>query len=43
MGVGAQLCQAANLVMSKQGLTGGFSPLSGVMIRMATGMIVIWM
>lgn len=43
MGVGAQLCQAANLVMSKQGLVGGFSPLSGVMIRMATGMIAIWL
>jgi drug/metabolite transporter (DMT)-like permease len=41
-GVLAQLCQQANLVMSKQGLAGGYPALSGVMIRMVTGMIVIW-
>ncbi len=42
-GVLAQLCQQANLVMSKQGLAGGYPALSGVMIRMVTGMIAIWL
>ncbi len=42
-GVLAQLCQQANLVMSKQGLAGGFPALSGVMIRMVTGLAAIWL
>jgi drug/metabolite transporter (DMT)-like permease len=42
-GVLAQLCQQANLVMSKQGLMGGYPALSGVMIRMVTGLIAIWL
>lgn len=42
-GVLAQFCQQANLVMSKQALTGGFPPLSGVMIRMVVGLIAIWL
>lgn len=42
-GVLAQLCQQAGLVMSKQGLAGGYPALSGVMIRMVTGMVVIWL
>lgn len=41
-GVLAQLCQQANLVMSKQGLAGGYPALSGVMIRMVVGMTAIW-
>lgn len=42
-GVLAQLCQQANLVMSKRGLADGFPPLSGVMIRMVVGMTAIWL
>jgi drug/metabolite transporter (DMT)-like permease len=42
-GVLAQLCQQANLVMAKQGLAGGYPALSGVMIRMVTGLVVIWL
>lgn len=42
-GVLAQLCQQANLVMSKQGLAGGYPALSGVMIRMLVGMVAIWL
>ncbi|MGE5601566.1 MAG: DMT family transporter [Nitrososphaerales archaeon] len=42
-GVLAQLCQQANLVMSKQGLAGGYPALSGVMIRMVVGLIAIWL
>ena len=42
-GVLAQLCQQANLVMSKHGLAGGYPALSGVMIRMLTGLIAIWL
>lgn len=41
-GAGAQLCQAAGLVMAKRGLADGFPALSGVMIRMVVGMIVLW-
>jgi drug/metabolite transporter (DMT)-like permease len=42
-GVLAQLCQQANLVMSKQGLSGGYPALSGVMIRMVVGLVAIWL
>lgn len=41
-GVGAQICQAAHMVMSKHGLADGFPALSGVMIRMVVGMAVLW-
>ncbi len=41
-GIGAQLCQAGHLVMSKRGLADGFPALSGVMIRMVVGLIVLW-
>jgi drug/metabolite transporter (DMT)-like permease len=42
-GAGAALCQAAGLVTAKRGLAGGFPPLSGVMIRMTTAMVVMWL
>ena len=41
-GLGAGLCQAAGLVLSKPALAGGYPALSAVMIRMTVGMIVIW-
>jgi drug/metabolite transporter (DMT)-like permease len=41
-GLGAALCQAANLVTAKQGLAGDFSALSGTMIRMTFAAIVMW-
>ena len=41
-GLGAGLCQAAGLVLSKPALADGFPALSAVMIRMTVGMIVIW-
>ncbi len=41
-GLGAALCQAANLVIAKQGLAGGFSALSGTMIRMSIAAAAIW-
>lgn len=42
-GLGAALCQAAGLVIAKPGLDGGFSALSATLIRMTTGMIVMWL
>ena len=41
-GLGAALCQATNLVMAKQGLAGGYSALSGTMIRMTFAAAVMW-
>lgn len=41
-GVASNLCQALNLVLAKQGLVGGFSPLSAVMIRMTVALVAIW-
>ena len=41
-GLGAGLCQAANLVIAKQGLGGGFPALSGTMIRMSIAAAAIW-
>jgi len=41
-GLGAGLCQASGLVLSKPALAGGYPALSAVMIRMTVGMIVIW-
>ncbi len=42
-GLGAALCQAAGLVIAKPGLSGGFPALSGTLIRMMTGMSVMWL
>ncbi len=42
-GLGAGLCQAAGLVIAKPGLAGDFPALSGTLIRMLTGMIVMWL
>jgi drug/metabolite transporter (DMT)-like permease len=41
-GLGAGLCQAAGLVLSKPALADGFPALSAVMIRMTVGMVVLW-
>jgi len=41
-GLGAALCQAANLVIAKQGLAGGFPALSGTMIRMSVAAAAMW-
>ena len=41
-GLGAGLCQATGLVLSKPALADGFPALSAVMIRMSVGMVVIW-
>jgi drug/metabolite transporter (DMT)-like permease len=41
-GLGAALCQAANLVTAKQGLAGGFPALSATMIRMTFAAFVMW-
>lgn len=42
-GVGAQVCNAGQLVTAKRGLIGEFPPLSAVMIRMTVAMLVIWL
>jgi drug/metabolite transporter (DMT)-like permease len=39
----SSLCQATNLVLSKQGLVGGFPALSAVMIRMTVGLLALWL
>lgn len=41
-GLGAGLCQAAGLVLSKPALGDGFPALSAVMIRMSVAMVVLW-
>jgi drug/metabolite transporter (DMT)-like permease len=41
-GLGAAIGQAVGFVLSKQGLTGGFSPISGNVIRMFAAVIVLW-
>ncbi len=41
-GLGAALCQAANLVVAKPGLAGGFAALSGTMIRMSVAALMMW-
>ena len=43
LGLGAALCQAAGLTLSKMGLTNGFSPLSGVSIRMIVAAGALWL
>jgi drug/metabolite transporter (DMT)-like permease len=41
-GLGAGFCQAANLVLAKPALGGGFPALSAVMIRMSVAMVLLW-
>jgi len=41
-GLGAATGQALGLVLAKNGLYGGFSPISANLIRMLTAMIVLW-
>ncbi len=41
-GIGAAACQALGLVVAKKGLDGGFSALSGVMIRMSVAAVLLW-
>jgi drug/metabolite transporter (DMT)-like permease len=41
-GLGAATGQAIGYVLSKQGLTGGFSPIAGNSIRMLAAVIVLW-
>jgi drug/metabolite transporter (DMT)-like permease len=42
LGLGASVCQAAGLTLSKLGLGGDFPALSGVVIRMLAGFIALW-
>ncbi len=42
LGLGASVCQALGLILSKVGLAGGYSALSGVEIRILVAMIAIW-
>jgi len=41
-GLGAAIGQAVGFVLSKQGLTDGFSPIAGNAIRMLAAVIVLW-
>lgn len=41
-GVGAATGQAVGYILSKQGLTDGFSPLAGNSIRMLAAVVVLW-
>jgi drug/metabolite transporter (DMT)-like permease len=41
-GLGAATGQAVGFVLSKQGLTGGFSPIAGNAIRMLVAAVVLW-
>lgn len=41
-GLGAAIGQAVGYVLSKQGLTGGFSPIAGNSIRMLAAVIALW-
>lgn len=41
-GLGAAAGQAVGFVLSKQGLSGGFSPIAGNAIRMLAAVIVLW-
>jgi drug/metabolite transporter (DMT)-like permease len=41
-GLGAAAGQAAGYILSKQGLTDGFSPIAGNSIRMLAAVIVLW-
>ena len=41
-GLGAAIGQAVGFVLSKQGLSDGFSPIAGNSIRMLTAVIILW-
>ncbi len=41
-GLGAATAQAVGYVLSKQGLTGGFSPIAGNSIRMLAAVVALW-
>jgi drug/metabolite transporter (DMT)-like permease len=41
-GIGAVLGQAIGFVLSKKGLAGNFSPLSGVLMRIVVATLVMW-
>ncbi len=43
LGLGAAACQAIGLILSKQGLLGDYPALSGVVIRMLTATVAIWL
>jgi drug/metabolite transporter (DMT)-like permease len=43
LGLGASLCQAVGLILSKVGLEGDYSALSGVEIRILVAMVSIWL
>jgi len=43
VGLGAAACQAIGLILSKQGLSGDYPALSGVVIRMLTATAAIWL
>lgn len=42
-GLGGALGQAGGYILSKQGLAGGFPPLSATLIRMIVAMLAIWL
>lgn len=42
LAVASGLCQALGLIIAKRGLVGDFAPLSAVIIRMSSAMIVMW-
>jgi drug/metabolite transporter (DMT)-like permease len=42
-GIGGVLGQAFGLILSKRGLEGGVSPLSGVLIRIIVAAVVLWL
>ena len=42
MGLGGALCQVLGLLLSKRGLTSGFSVLSGNLIRIFTAVVTVW-
>jgi drug/metabolite transporter (DMT)-like permease len=42
-GLGASVCQAAGLILARQGLEEGFSPLSANFIRMLVAAATIWL
>lgn len=43
LALGGALCQALGVVLAKQGLTGGFPPLSGTLIRMVVATVGLWL
>lgn len=41
-GVLASICQAGGLILSRQGMQDGFSPITGTLIRMIAAVVVLW-